>query len=1405
MAILKDLIVHGSSRFLNKIYASEIQTPLIEAEAGVFKKLKADDATVVGLLDVKGQLHTNSWSNSNIATIDGSFYITPTIGSASGTVTITASTLTFSGTNYAVSSLYLGDGSSITWPRYSKVLVTGQILSNGEWIPLGTLLGQLSSTATAASISINNIKDNKNQTSNVLATLVNEGTTSSSYRNLKVSLYQRASSSTAFYPLGIYMTATGTNGRTFLDIYGGVEALSNNNNYGGLAEPNVRIGNLQGLPNVGGQTPSGWGIYTDNGYFKGIIAADRGYIGTGSKYWVIANEEDLSNSENSRSYIYNGTNSITSTTTGVYLGTDGIRNYKDSTHYVTIKDGVISALGADLSGKIVATSGTIGGWNIGTDTNKSLYHGNQTPGATTTNLVLSPTSATNSNAIGGSATGLNWFLSAGKVFGVTTAGALYATSGKIGGWNIDSNSFATGSWGTNNSAMLCIGTSGSKSIGGSDSINNWVFTAGANFGVTKSGALYANSANISGKVVATSGSIGGIEIENGVLKVSSINIGNLGGASNYAQKTDVTQAIDNIEIGGRNLLKKSNNLKSTDTTKGITFTYLEDGWFAVKGTVTGTSAGILCFYGSSQHTSNISGSGEYTLSIETNGTIFLPSNKTFIQLAYHSDNATNNTIAGEFEILSGSTKVTFTIPENHHISRVCLFIRANATGGVVDGNIRLKLEKGNKATDWTPAPEDIQDGIDHAQNIANVALSQSVEYIIGTQTAVTGSWTGISNTISELKDGTQIRYWLPCAGSGNATLNLTLTNGTTTGAIPIYRQGGSVSNGNVVANRVTTHFPTGSVVSMTYGVDRSISVVSSGTTYTGLFTGWFADGAYDSGNTINRVRLQNVITAETAITAGHIICGTANGYKNIGANISFDLSYPLLYASSAISASKTGDNNFLSINGVSATNNGTVQSGAAKKTLYLKGQVTGNTFKISASPFMTTAQPTTDDGYYYIPLGIMYSTTAIYFQSSNRLYAYIDGAFQPVDTAAVLRAEEAKKVATNYLSVDSTGIMIADMNDGEQTPSEATGRNVFIDNNSVDIRNGTSTLASFTGDNTKFYDPIYNKELATFGASGAMIGVEGEQRFVIEKDSVRAINSSGGTLFSIVSTDKTFITEAEAAPSGECSDYLIGDVTRTLDAGDSTTDNSFYIDRIYIIVSLTNSSKVLTNVKINSIAATADRIKYNTNTEFGFAYSSSHSIDVPFSPAFSCNYGTSKSSNYVMTATFVNDYGDSYNLTFSFKITYNGARKLTFSQPTKECIRTSGNNETIAKFDALNPNKYVFSQVISSTANTRAPAMTFGTRTGEDGMLSSAFGQGLYAEKDGEFVIGRYNNQELQTDSKYSFIIGNGEDNEHRSNALTIDWSGNICFGVNVAGSETNAELVIAITNAGWDDDVYDD
>lgn len=89
-------------------------------------------------------------------------------------------------------------------------------------------------------------------------------------------------------------------------------------------------------------------------------------------------------------------------------------------------------------------------------------------------------------------------------------------------------------------------------------------------------------------------------------------------------------------------------------------------------------------------------------------------------------------------------------------------------------------------------------------NIYNI--KGSIYTVIGTQTASTGSWTGSLNTISALYDGLTIAYWLPYAGSGNATLNLTLSGGTT-GAINCYYQGNT---------RLTTHYGVGSMILLTY-------------------------------------------------------------------------------------------------------------------------------------------------------------------------------------------------------------------------------------------------------------------------------------------------------------------------------------------------------------------------------------------------------------------------------------------------------------------------------------------------------------------------------------------------------------------------------------------------------------
>ena len=343
--------------------------------------------------------------------------------------------------------------------------------------------------------------------------------------------------------------------------------------------------------------------------------------------------------------------------------------------------------------------------------------------------------------------------------------------------------------------------------------------------------------------------------------------------------------------------------------------------------------------------------------------------------------------------MSGRLEYTFTVPLT--AKRLYLGIRsgdANANHYAVGDYIEarnLKLEKGNKATGWTPAPEDLDASLSEArslanaaQNTADTALSEAVEYVVGTQTEVTGTWTGVTREVA-LTAGKTIAYKLPFAGSGNASLKLALADGSETDLIPVYLN----------TTRVTTHFGAGSVINMTYDGEswRASSIPNTNTNY------------YDR-------RLHNTaIKAAAAVTKAHLIAGTADGYKNFAASLAFDLAYPILYASAAISANTTAKTAYEAMPDVNFSTTGTIESGTAAKILWLKGTVEGNTFTIAESNWLTTVVPTEEDGMYYIPLGVMSSTTVGYFATSDRLYAFVDGAFQPLDNASRKLAEKARE------------------------------------------------------------------------------------------------------------------------------------------------------------------------------------------------------------------------------------------------------------------------------------------------------------------------------------------------------------------------------------------------------------
>lgn len=92
--------------------------------------------------------------------------------------------------------------------------------------------------------------------------------------------------------------------------------------------------------------------------------------------------------------------------------------------------------------------------------------------------------------------------------------------------------------------------------------------------------------------------------------------------------------------------------------------------------------------------------------------------------------------------------------------------------------------------------------------------------VIGTQTATTASWAG-TLPIPQLYDGLTIAYYLPYTSAANVTLNLTLSNGTTTGPINCY------FNANT---RLGTQYGAGSTIILTYWGAGSISINGTATT-----------------------------------------------------------------------------------------------------------------------------------------------------------------------------------------------------------------------------------------------------------------------------------------------------------------------------------------------------------------------------------------------------------------------------------------------------------------------------------------------------------------------------------------------------------------------------------------------
>lgn len=188
-----------------------------------------------------------------------------------------------------------------------------------------------------------------------------------------------------------------------------------------------------------------------------------------------------------------------------------------------------------------------------------------------------------------------------------------------------------------------------------------------------------------------------------------------------ATKTEVTSAINNVSIGGRNLLLNSNFLNGTYgwTTEGnckinaVPADTLQEGDVFVLA-ISNTGRGRV--YNNSRHEKYHLTNTQYSLQ-------FMYKTEDSSPVTFYVGVEDSGLIIKNITAPADNTWRKFTATYTSPMIGSLTIRITSGTGRILIGV--PKLEYGNKVTDWSPAPEDLQAD---ATNKANTALSESKKY-----------------------------------------------------------------------------------------------------------------------------------------------------------------------------------------------------------------------------------------------------------------------------------------------------------------------------------------------------------------------------------------------------------------------------------------------------------------------------------------------------------------------------------------------------------------------------------------------------------------------------------------------------------------------------------------------------
>ena len=484
-------------------------------------------------------------------------------------------------------------------------------------------------------------------------------------------------------------------------------------------------------------------------------------------------------------------------------------------------------------------------------------------------------------------------------------------------------------------------------------------------------------------------------------------------STTYATKSEVTQTANSIksevsetyttktefeglEVGGTNLLYDTKDMTvkiSSGNTQRVYTTYMSD--VGTGGGLVRTAGGIKLTFGSSTNVSiqaplasfgNVENDEIVTLSFTYRGNITSFGGWYFLQ------QTTPNVSLHGFPSLNGDGQwheYIHTFSSSSANVRTCVSVLLfynltyyDNTKWVEIKEGTLKLERGNKATDWSPAPEDMLSTSDASATYATKTSLSTVEQTVdGLKSTVSSNYATLNNKFSSYYTKTEV-------DQKDNSIKSTVSSVQTTANNALEKATEVEQTADGLSVRVTQ-------------AEKDVDTAQS---------------------TANTAKTNAATAQSTANTAN----STANAAKTAAANAQSK-------ADSAYSKATTLEVTVDGIEGRVQDAEGNISS--------LEQTSSGLEVRLTqAEEDVDTAQSTANTAK---------STASTANTTAN--------AAKTAAANAQTAANNAAKTATNYLKFDSTGLVL-----GNHTTT-LTG-NTQITSSGVNIRNGTSVLASFGAD-----------------------------------------------------------------------------------------------------------------------------------------------------------------------------------------------------------------------------------------------------------------------------------------------------------------------------------------------------